>query len=882
MWRWRKRSDEDFRAEIDANIALEAERLVGDGMSRDDARVAALRAFGNVTATQERFYESRRIVWFDDLWRDLAYACRTLRSAPGFTLVVVLTLGLAIGVNNTVFTFVNAILLRGLPFDHPDRIVSLTTEDAQGRSLAVSRLDFYDWRDQARSFSGLSMFQIQPMSVSDEARPAEQRFGAYGTANMFALIGERPLLGRDFQPADDQPDAEPVAILSYGVWTTRYGGDPSTIGRTIRVNGVVATVTGVMPRGFHFPNNSDVWMPWSKLPAGQRTAARQVRNFTVFGRLAPGVTLQQARAELDTIGARLTQAFPASNKDLRPVVQPYDDGSSSRWLPFAPQRIRLVFYSLWGAVALVLLIACANVANLLLVRAGRRSREIAIRLSLGAGRWRLIRQLLVESVVLAAMSGAVGLGLSMAGVRIFDALLSATLAKPAWMTFPMDARVLALFVAICVVTALVFGVAPAVHVSKTDVHDVLKEAGGRSVAGGLRTRRWTSALVVVEIALTLVLLAGAGFMMRSFLVLYGTDLGVDTSHLLTASVYLPFARYGRPASRAGDFYRRVEARLSGVGAIEASALTTNYPLTSSGFLRDMAVDGRPAPEQGKAPKVGMNGVSAGYFDAIGARPVSGRELTQADEVPGRVGAIVNERLSSMYFPGENPIGRQITLTDAAQRSQPTTATIVGVVPNIGQRAQALPIPFVYLPYQIDPQLGMFIVLRAAGDPIGLAPIVREEMRTLDPDVPLMEIQTEDAFQARAWWPFRVFGSMFATFATIALVLSAVGLYAVTSYSVAQRTQEIGVRMALGAQSEQVLWLVLRRAIWQLAIALPIGIAGAFGVGRLLQSIIIRTSGRDPLTIAAIAGIMVAVSLAACLVPARRATRLDPLNALRDE
>ena len=581
---WRGRSDHDLEEELQLHLELAAEGLQRQGELKDEARRAARLQSGSVAQSMESMRNQRGLPWLEDLGRDLRYALRTVAKAPGFAAVVVLTLGLGIGVNTTVFTFVNAILLRGLPFDRPDRIVSLTTNDVNGRALGVSRLDLDDWREQARSVSGLSMFQFGIMNVSDEGRPADMFRGTYGSANMFAVVGARPLLGRDFQPADDRPNADPAVILSYGAWTTRYGGDSTTIGRTIRVNGVASTVIGVMPRGFRFPNNSDLWMPWWVLSPAIRTAPRQVRNFSVVGRLASGVTLAQARTELDTIGARLAWDFPTSNKNLRPAVQPYDDGSNSQWLPWPAARTRLIFYSLWGAVAFVLLIACANVANLLLVRASRRAREVAVRLSLGAGRWRVVRQLLVEGLVLSIVSGVLGLGLSIAGVRLFDAMLSSAVSKPSWMTFPIDVRVLAFLATICVTIPLVFSVAPALHISKTDIHEALKEAGGRSIAGGRRTRRWTSALIVVEVALTLVLLAGAGFMVRSFLVLYGTDLGVDTSHLLTMSVYLPVGQYGRPALRAA-FYGRLEQRLGGVSAIEASGLTTNYPLSGTAFVR---------------------------------------------------------------------------------------------------------------------------------------------------------------------------------------------------------------------------------------------------------------------------------------------------------
>ena len=809
--------------------------------------------------------------------QDLRYAARLLVKDKWFTAVAATALALGIGVNTAVFTFVNAVLIRGLPFDNPDRIISLGTTDARNRQLGVSRLDFTDWREASRSFAGLALMQPASINISDEGRAPEQFQGSYQSANMFQVIGVGPIIGRDFLPEDDRPAAAPVMIISNGIWKNRYGSDPSIIGRSIKVNSVAATVIGVMAPDMKFPFNNDVWVAMSVLPSEVRDAKRDVRNFQAIGRLAPGVTLQQARAELQNITQRLVQEYPTTNKDVRASVMTFNDRVTG------PQ-IKLIFLSLMGAVAFVLLIACANVANLLLARAAQRSREIAVRVSLGASRWRIVRQLLVESVLLSVVSGILGLGLSTWGVRMFD-VATTGVGKPYWMTFTMDKIVFAFLAAICLGTGVLFGLAPALHVSKTDVHEVLKEAGGRSGSGGMRARRWTSALIVVEVILTLVLLAGAGFMMRSFLVLYRADLGIDTSRLLTMRMTLPLSKYPRPEPRT-RLYQQLEERLRHVGAIQASAITSNPPMFG-GMMRQLTVDGRPAPAGERPPEVTMLSVSAGYFDTIGARMLRGRAFTDVDGTPGHEAAIVNQRFVTMHFPGEDPIGRRVRLADSTPQVQPPPpldATIVGVGPTIRQRnfQDPDPDPVVYLPYRADPQRFGTLIVRAAGDPAQITSLVREEMRAIEPDLPLFNILTMDQLLAQQRWPFRVFGSMFAIFAVIALVLSAVGLYAVTAYSVTQRTAELGVRMALGAQPAQVMWLVLRRAFVQLGVGLPLGIAGAFGVGKLLQILLVQTSPRDPVTIGSIALLMMVVSMAACVWPARRATRLDPVSALRYE
>ncbi len=814
-------------------------------------------------------------------WEDLRFAARLLVKDKWFTVVAALALALGIGVNTTVFTFVNAVLIRGLPIDEPDSVMALRSFDpVRNREMGVSYLDFRDWRDASRTFESLAAFTSGTANVSDEGRLPEQFNGTYLSANAFKVMRQRPALGRDFLPEDDRPGAAAVVLLGHGMWQNRYGSDPNVVGRTIRVNDIPSVVIGVMPEGFKFPQNADLWQPLA-LISGLDEQKRNARGLLAFGRLVPGATRDQAQGELINIGHKLTADYPDTNKDVQPKVQTFNE-----FMNGGP--IRAVFLSLMGAVAFVLLIACANVANLLLARSTQRGREISVRISLGATRWRVVRQLLIESVLLALISGAIGLAISFVGIRLFDQATQ-DVGRPYWIQFTMDRAVFGYLAAICLGTGVLFGLAPALHISKTDVNEVLKE-GGRSGTAGVRARRWTGALMVGELALTVVLLAGAAFMMRNFVTLYSLDLGIDTSKLLVMRLALPERKYPAIEQRLA-FYQNIEERLKANNRIEAVTITSNPPM-QGGFLRRLTLDGKPLEQGQQAPNVTMLTVDPRYFETIGVPLIRGRGLTDEDGMTGRESAVINQRFAQLHFPNEEPLGRRIVLSiDLQGGAAPgngiplsLTATIVGIAPNVRQRDFQLPDPdpVVYLPFRTDPRAFMTLLVRSQGDPNAMAPILREEVRAIDADLPLFGIMTMDRSLAQARWPFRIFGSMFALFAFIALALSAIGLYAVTAYSVTQRTQEVGVRMALGAQSSQVTWLFLRRSFVQLAIGLTLGVAGAYGVGRLFQStqLLVQTTAGDPLIIGGIAVLLAVVAVAASVWPARRATRLDPLIALR--
>jgi putative ABC transport system permease protein len=803
------------------------------------------------------------------LIHDLRFALRMLWKDRGFTAAAAAALALGIAVNTAVFTFVNAVLIRGLPFPEADRILHLDSQNLlrNQESIGVSYLDWQDWRRSVSTFEALGAWTGGSMTLSEPDRLPERLSGTLVSANTFRLLRQQPLVGRDFASDEDRPGSQPVAIIAYHVWQDRYGGDSKVLGRVIRINEVPTTIIGVMPEGMRFPVEANLWQP---LVPGSADERRNQRRLNVFGRLKPGASRRQVEAELAGIARTLATQYPDTNKDVTPVVRTFNER-------FNGGPIRLVFLSLMGAVGFVLLIACANVANLLLARSVQRTREVAVRVALGASRWRIIRQLLAESVLLAVLGGAAGLGLAAIGVRLFDRAVS-DVGKPYWIVFTMDWKVFTFFALVCVATGILFGLAPAFQISRTNVNDVLKE-GGRGQAGGIRARRFTSVMVVFQIALTLVLLPGAGLMVRSFLKLYRLDLGIDSTQMLTMRLNLVERRYPTADARR-RFYDRLSTELANVAGATATTYASNPPL-SGAMRRTLEIDGRAAPKSEAAPAISTVIVGDRYFSTLGLRMRRGREFDVRDGTAGVETAVVNERFVARFLTGENPLGRRIRLT-AGEREVGPWLTIVGVTPTIrqGSSREVEPDAVVYIPYRLEPLAVTSVLARGRGEPSVLSAPLRRAVQTIDGDLPVFDVRTLDGVLARQRWPYAVFGTMFALFALIALVLSSVGIYAVMAYSVNQRRQEIGIRMALGARTGTVAFSVLRGGLIQLLIGVVLGLAGGFGVTRLLGSLVVQMSPTDPLTFVAIIALLVAVTVAACLIPARRAARVDPLIALR--
>jgi predicted permease len=803
--------------------------------------------------------------------RDLRFTFRLIAKERWFSAAAVVALALGIGVNAVGFTLINAAFLRGLPFDDADRLYVLTWQTRAGRRN-VSHAEFRDWREQNRSFEGLAAFRSDPMNVSDARALPEQARGTRMTGNAFELLRQEPLIGRGFTNGDDQIGAEPVAVISYTFWKNRYGADPGALGTLIRVDGQPATIVGVMPAGMRFPDNTEVWLPAIPV-SGER---RDRRSLNVFGLLKSNLARVEAQTEMNTIAERLAAAYPDINKGLVGIrVETFTE----RYVGGAAKTMFLV---MMGAVGFVLLIACANVANLLLSRSANRAREIAVRTALGATRWRVVRQLLVESLVLAFVGGSLGLLLAYSGVRAFDAAVSDP-GKPYWIDFRVDYVVFGYVAAICVLTAVLFGLAPALHVSKTNNNEVLKE-GGRGTTGNRRARWLSGTMVVTELALTVVLLAGAGLMVRSFMKLERLDAGFPIEHLMTMRMQLPQTKYANDEARRG-FYERLEPRLAAIAGVDAVAVTTTVPPLRAGE-RSFEIDGRPARQPAdQALEVATVTISPRFFEVVGVGLRRGRGFQDSDGAPGSETVIINERMASQFFPGEDPIGRRIRFVarePAPGQATPPWRTIVGISPTIrhSETRQVELNAVVYVPHRQEPPSGASLLVRSQLPPVSLVDSLRRAVQAVDADQPVFTIQTLDQMLNEERWPFRVFGVMFGVFAVIALVLSSVGLYAVMAYSVTQRTPEIGLRMALGAQARQVRWMVLKLGLVQLALGLSIGLAGAVLLSRLMEGMLVGITSSDPVTFALITSLLTLVSIAACLLPARRATLVDPLAALR--
>jgi predicted permease len=803
---------------------------------------------------------------------DVRFGLRTLSKNKGFTAVAVTALALGIGVNATVFSLSNAVLFKNLPFAHSDQVFYLVTTNPTKPHWwwTFSYPDYLVIRDQMKAFDGIGASKQVSANISDGTTSPAGYHGARITANTFAVLGQKPIVGRDFLPSDEQAGAAPVAILSYKVWENRYGKDLSIVGRTVRIDEEPTVIIGVMPARLDFPRETEVWKPM--IPNADYEK-RENRGLTVFGHIAKGASLRSATAESSTIMQRIAKEYPVTNKDVSAHAIDYNDFFTGE-----EGEIKTVFIAMLGAVGFVLLIACANVANLQLARAVSRTREISIRVALGAGRWRIIRQLLIESVMISIVGGAISLPLALWGIRLFDDTVTRT-GKPPSLDFTMDFRAMMYLAAITIGTGILFGLAPALRLSKLDVNTALKD-GGRGSSGGGRGKYLSGLLVVVEMALAVVLLAGAGLMIRSFMNAYRSDLGINTANILNMEIDLPKANYGK-VDQQKEFYDRLKTSIDAVPGVEISTVTTNLPLGGAwDFFYE--IEGQPQPDARRRPTVDAIITMPDYFRVVGDQILAGRDFTKADGTPSALNIIVNRQCAESFWHGENAIGKRLRLykKDVAQ----PWLTVVGIVPDIANQNQSRSKrpPMLYLPYGLETSNSMWLSARTSVPPSTLKQVFRRQVQAIDNDLPVQNLRTMEEQLEQQNWPYRVFGTLFAIFAAIALGLASVGLYAVIAHSVSQRTQEIGVRIALGARDGNILRLVFSQGMIQLAIGLIIGLAAAMAVTRVLKTLLVDVSPTDPATFVSVTLVLALAAGLGCLIPARRATRVDPIEALRHE
>lgn len=797
---------------------------------------------------------------------DLRHAVRSLRRYPSVTAVAVLCLALGLGATTAIFTVVNAVLLRPLPYPAPDQLVRLYESHIgqPGWHGSVSRANYLDWQRDATAFASLAASTAGSASLQVGGTPERVRTVA-ATANLFETLGVRPRLGRTFAPKDGRPGAPGVVVLGDALWRTRFGGDPAIVGRTITLDGEPCTVIGVMPPEFSYPATSavDLWVPMRWTP--DEVAVRGDHFLQVIGRLKPSVTRAAALAQMRQIAARLAQQYPDEQGTRTVLVESMHDDLFGRTRP------RLLV--LLGASGLVLLIACVNVANLLLARAVARRREVAIRTALGAGRGSLIRQFLTESVVLSLAGGALGLVLAVWGVRTLVTLASADI--PRAHPVQLDGTVFAFLLAIAILTGIAFGLAPALHGTRTVLRDAMG-SGARDGSTSHTQRRLRDALVAAEIALALVLVTGAGLLVKALLALERVPSGLVADHVLTLHVSLAGAKYADHPSR--DFYEPVLDRVRALPGVTSAGWTSLLPLQDYWTNGTFSIEGKPPAPRGQEPSAELRVASDGYFAALGIPLREGRAFSEQDAPAATPVAVVNETLARRYFPHESPVGHRLRLADLA-------LTIVGVVGDVRGAGLDRPAePELYMSLRQSPYVPreMTLVAHTAVPPASIVSPVREAVRAVDPEQAIYDIETMDEVVTRSLSNHRLYTWLLGTFAAIALVLAAAGVYGVTSYLVAQRTRELGIRVALGAAPRSLPALVVRRSAAVALVGTVLGLLGALALTRLLATLLSGVSPTDPAVFAAVAAGLVAIALIASYLPARRATRVDPLIALQSE
>jgi putative ABC transport system permease protein len=880
----RSRMESEMDAELWFHMEARAEDLVRSGMPRQEALRRARLEFGGIENAKEECREARGVHFAETLLQDLRYGGRTMLRSPGFTITAVLALALGIGANTAIFSVVNAVLLRPLPFDKPERLMQVWHTPPQKSfpgmaTFAVSPANFLDWRKENHSFEGMAAYGFGRYSLTGSGHPQAIRMVA-ATVGLFSILHAQPLLGRGFLDGEDEPGHEHEVVLSYGFWHSYFAGNPDVVGKNIQLNGQTFTVVGVMGPAFDFPIPSDpdaraqMWKPlaWT----ARERAIRDNHNYAVIARLKDGVSLHQAQAELDAISNALAQEYPNDNKGWGAIAIPLRDDLVG--------DVRPALLILLAAVALVLLIACANVANLTLARALSRRKEVAVRTALGATRRRLLQQALSETLLLACAGGALGLVFAHYGVILIVKFLAQRLPRSGETS--LDGQVLAFTLGISLLTGLAAGLLPALRMAKADLNQALKQGLGRTAAdsGGNRTR---NVLVVSEVALSLMLLIGAGLLIRSLRVLHHVNPGFDPNHVVTMAVSVPTGKFADAAQQI-NYFGRVLDRVRALPGVQSAGLIDSLPLSDDGSHQPFSVEGRPAAPMADLPEVDVRLISPGYMSAMHIPLLSGRDVDDSD-VPGRPGAVlISQSMAKSFWPNEDPIGKRLTLYFFPELPR----VVVGVVADVKMTAmnETQPAPTLYFPasQMSVPRganwrsFGMILVVRTNAAPLGEVPAITSAVRQTDVEVPLLNIRTMDDSVSASLSPERFTMLLLGTFAGLALLLAVVGIYSVMSYAVSRRTNEIGIRVALGASRGDVLVLILRQALLLALIGSGIGIVGALSLSRLMVSQLYGVRATDPVTFVTVAALLIVVSLAASYLPARRAMRVDPMVALKYE
>ncbi len=866
-------AERDLHREIQSHIALLQEDFEVRGLSPKEAHLAARRAYGGVEQAKELHREERSYLWIEHRFKDLRYGGRSLLRNPGFTLVAVITLALGIGANTAIFSVVNAVLLRPLGYRDADRLVTLLHDGTDPVAVA----NYIDWRDQSRSFEAMGAADYWSANLTGGDVP-EHVLGLKVTQNLLPMLGVRPLLGRLFAPGEDRIGSDHEAILSYRLWQRRFNGDAGILGKSITLSGQAFTVVGVMPAGFKFApfwaTHAELWVPNA---FGDRIYNRGANSLRVFARLKRGVTIEQAQAEIATITGRLEKKYPGTNRGI--IVTPLKENVVG--------KVRTPLLMLLAAVGFVLLIACANVAHMLLARTSDRQKEIAVRTALGAGRSRLIGQFLTENLLLSCAGALAGLMLALWGTKVLTALAPAYI--PRVETVGVDARVVFFLLGVTLLTSIAFGLAPALHATAGNLSGALKE-GGRGDSGSLRRNRLRGFLVGSEFALAFMLLIGAGLMIRSFSALQSVDPGFNPHNVLSMVVSVEGTKEAEPHRRE-ILYRELLDKIRKLPGVKSAGGINHLPLAGDMWGFSFYIEGRPKPRPGDSPTAVYRVVMPGYFETMRLPVLRGRAISSSDDARAPGVVIINQRAARAYWPGEDPVGKRITF-DTGKSDSPAWLTIIGVAKDAKQLDWAAePYPEVYLAaLQNRDFLGdgashtayITVVARTANNPANLAPVLKDTVWSFDRNLPISDVLTMDRVVADATAQPRFETLLLGIFAILALALAAVGIYGVMSYSVSRRTREIGIRISLGASRAKVLRMVVRQGMLQALTGIAAGLAGALLLSQLMAKMLYGVRPTDPATFTAVAAILgLAATVAAC-IPAHKATRIEPMAALRSE